>query len=154
MKVLQNIATTLASIGSALYIGLLAVRLDPTAPLLWPYSWLIWIVIPTGACLLLSFVAAAVDHRSRRRAAVKPSAPEIKRGKITVAVPWTEHAGIRSHRNLRTGDRKLVWVSNGAKAGTLQQAARGRWEVYDEDDNFLGTADNEQQGMDLVASSA
>jgi hypothetical protein len=84
---------------------------------------------------------------------VKPAGvPTPRAGGLRVYTPWKDHGVVRSHRNLKTGARNLKWISNGAKAGTLEPGAGGRWDVYDEDDVYLGTVESEEDGMDLVAS--
>lgn len=145
---MQYITATLASIGVVVYGAAIALPHDESLPVLLPYSWLWWIVGPTGLLLIASFITFGVSGRQRPK-----SHRSATRGGITVYTPWKDHAGVRSHRNLKTGDRNLKWISNGAKAGTLQQAAGGRWDVYDEDDAHLGVVSSDSDGMKLVADS-
>ncbi|WP_110905232.1 hypothetical protein [Curtobacterium sp. MCBD17_030] len=69
-------------------------------------------------------------------------------GGLKFAVPWTEHEGLQSHRNMKTNVRTVRWASNNALVGELRPAARGGgWDVYDVDGIHLGGVADEKAGM-------
>lgn len=164
VRIMRIIFRSIASAGLVLYAAAITIRpaeLRPGPLLFWPYEWLWWLILPTLLAGLGALLFEIAQHSAKRTSPPGDTAPTAAptssapvRGTARIAKPWTEHAGIASHRNIHTGNRNLRWLSNGAKAGTLEQAPRGRWEVFDEDDNHLGTVSTERDGMELVAGSA
>jgi hypothetical protein len=161
VKALKITLGSLASVGLALYTAAITIRveeLDPGPLVFWPYEWLWWLVVPTalvGVGFVIVSDRSGLGQREPKAVAPKPRVAAAQSGGgLRIAKPWKEHAGIQSHRNFRNGDRDLRWISNGAKAGTLEQGPRGQWDVFDEDDNHLGTVSTELEGMELVARSS
>lgn len=157
VKVAASIALTLASVALALYVAAITIRVDelnPQPAVLWPYDWLWWVVIPGGLLYLAGFTALVAGHRAELPAPSHPEPQPVRRATASIGTPWTSHDGMRSHRNIRNGNRTVEWAQNGATAGTLRPGVRGGFDAFDDADNLLGWVPDEKSGMELIKRHA